>query len=495
MAPTAMVRPAPMCAVLLAAAVTVACSTASSPPADPADARPPAATSPSTSTPPSTTPEPTVGPLALVTHPSRPAIDVSAAVAADIVAGRVDDWADLGAEPGPLRLVAADGAEVTGADLVTDSAQVVSAVSGNGATLGAVPASAAGPGVRVLTVDGVHPLRTPGDYPLTTPDDPPPTVTTATVVGDVMLARRVGARMAAQGDFAAALRPTAERLAAADLTVGNLEGTLSRLGPPQQGGDSFGADPRVRRGLRLAGFDILSLANNHLGDYGPQSVVETVRRVRETGIVPVGGGADLAEARAPAVVVRNGVRFGVVAFDAIGETPAARAGRPGAFRLRMQPRTGPLVPGDLERVLDTVRALRPRVDVLMVLPHLGTQYTTRTVADQRRVGRALVDAGADLVVGGHPHWVQGVELHRGVPIAYSLGNYVFDMDFSRETQEGAFVELVFWGSELKAAEFVPVRIGPDFAPRVATGRAGQAILDRMWDASGRPLTGSHRDRS
>ncbi len=378
---------------------------------------------------------------------------------------------------------------------MTDAAEVLAAISRDGTVMGAVPASAVTPRVRVVLVDGVHPLRDPTSYPLTTPDDAAPAVTTATVVGDIMLARRVGARMAAAGDFAAALRPTAARLASADLTVGNLESTLSRLGAPRQGGDSFGADPRVRRGLRLAGFDVLSLANNHTGDYGPASLVETVRRVRAAGIVPVGAGADLAEAREPAVVERNGVSFGVVAFDAIGETPAARAARPGAFRLRMQPRTGPLVPADLERVLDTVRELRSRVDVVMVLPHWGTQYTTRTVADQRRVGRALVDAGADIVVGGHPHWVQGVELRRGAPIAYSLGNFVFDMDFSRQTQEGAFLELVFWGSELKAAEFVPVRIGADFAPRVATGREGQAILERIWDASGRPLSGSHRDRS
>jgi len=488
-------RPAYACALVVAAALAGACSPGPEAQPEPGGSSSAQATTSVGPAGPSTSAPATVGPLALVTHPSRPAIDISSAVAADLLAGRVDDWSDLGAAPGPLRLVAASGVTVSGADLVTAAEDVVAAVGRDGAALGAVPASAVGPGVRVLRVNRTHPLRRPATYPLTTADDAPPPVTTATVVGDVMLARRVGSSMAASGDFAAALRPTAARLAGADLTVGNLESTLSRLGRPQQGGDSFGADPRVRRGLQLAGFDVLSLANNHTGDYGLASLVETVRRVRETGIVPVGAGADLAEAREPAVVVRNGVRFGVVAFDAIGETPAARAARPGAFRLRMQPRTGPLVPGDLERVLDTVRTLRPTVDVVMVLPHWGTQYTTRTVADQRRVGRALVEAGADLVVGGHPHWVQGVELHRGAPIAYSLGNYVFDMDFSRETQEGAFLELVFWGSELKAAEFVPVRIGADFAPRVASGPGGQAILNRIWGASGRPLTGTHRRRS
>jgi poly-gamma-glutamate synthesis protein (capsule biosynthesis protein) len=145
---------------------------------------------------------------------------------------------------------------------------------------------------------------------------------------------------------------------------------------------------------------------------------------------------------------------------------------------------------DLARVTTAVDALR-------VLAHWGTQYTYDTVRDQRVVARALADAGADVVIGGHPHWVQGVELHpvdsrpRSL-IAYSLGNYVFDMDFSRQTEEGVILELVFWGPRLMAVELVPVLIGPDFAPRLARGAAGAAILDRVWQAGGPPLSGSHR---
>jgi poly-gamma-glutamate synthesis protein (capsule biosynthesis protein) len=234
-----------------------------------------------------------------------------------------------------------------------------------------------------------------------TTDDLP--ATTVLITGDVMLGRRVGARLARVGDPAAALRPIARRLAAADLTIGNLESTLSRAGAPRQGGDSFAADPSARRGLRLAGFDVLSLANNHTGDFGPRALVQTVQRVRKAGIRPVGAGEDLDRAAKPVLVTRNGVRFGIVAFDAIGETPAATGVRPGVLRVRMQPRTGPLVRSDLDRVLDIVRGLRERVDVVLVLPHWGTQYTTRTVRDQRVVARALVRAGADAVVGGHPH--------------------------------------------------------------------------------------------
>jgi poly-gamma-glutamate synthesis protein (capsule biosynthesis protein) len=328
-------------------------------------------------------------------------------------------------------------------------------------------------------------------YPVTTPGPPPGVVTTVAVTGDVMLGRRVRARQDRVGDQGAALRPMARRLAAYDLTIGNLESTLSLAGRPRQGGDSFAADPSARDGLRRAGFDVLSLANNHVGDFGPRALRQTLRRVTAGGFARVGAGLDLAEASAPVVAERNGVRFGIVAFDAIGETPAATAARPGTLRLNMRPRTGRLRPADLRRVSDLVRDVRRAADVVLVVPHWGEQYTTRIWPDQRRVARALVRAGADLVVGGHPHWVQGVEALPGGLVYYSLGNFVFDMDFSRETQRGAVLELTLWDDELMSAELLPVVIGGDFAPRPAHGRQGQDILDRVWSASGRPLSGSH----
>ncbi len=143
---------------------------------------------------------------------------------------------------------------------------------------------------------------------------------------------------------------------------------------------------------------------------------------------------------------------------------------------------------DLAAMVRDIRSLRPSVDVLTVLPHWGQQYTHRPVRDQRIVGRALLDAGADLVVGGHPHWVQGAELHRGKLLAHSLGNFVFDMDFMQQTQEGVVLDLVFWGGRLVSAEFVPYRIGEDFAPRLLPEPRGRPILKRMWQFSGPPFT-------
>jgi poly-gamma-glutamate synthesis protein (capsule biosynthesis protein) len=451
---------------------TVACTgqpAAEGPSATPSH-RPPTSAPPS---PTATTAGTSRTPLVVAVHPTRQGLALTGAQLAALQAGTVTTWSELGRPAAALR---------TG---------TLAEVAADPDVVAVVPATQVRPPLAVATVDGVHPLREPAAYAVTVPGPAVPTVTTVSVTGDVMLGRRVGDRLDRVGDQADALRPMARRLAASDLTVGNLESTLSRAGAPRQGGDSFAARPSVRAGLRLAGFDVLSLANNHVGDYGPQALRRTLQRVEAGGFAAVGAGTDLDAAARPVVVERNGVRFGFVAFDAIGETPAATADRPGALRVRMRPRTGPLVAADLQRVTDAVRRLRDQADVVVVLPHWGTQYTTRTVRDQRVVARRLVSAGADLVVGSHPHWVQGVESLPSGLVAYSLGNFVFDMDFSRETQEGAVLELTYWGSELKAAELVPVVIGPDFAPWVARGERAAAILDRVWAASGTPLQGSH----
>jgi poly-gamma-glutamate capsule biosynthesis protein CapA/YwtB (metallophosphatase superfamily) len=320
------------------------------------------------------------------------------------------------------------------------------------------------------------PAATPGPSRSRSPRAQP--VVTVTIAGDVMLGRRVGDRLARAGDHAEALRPTARRLAAADITVGNLESTLAKLGPPTQGGDSFGADPRVRTGLRLAGFDVLSLANNHAGDYGSRSLVETVRLLRGGGFLPVGAGANQWDAWRPVIVSRNGLRVGFLAFNAIGETRRAAWNSPGAASVSMQPRTGPLDRDDLAYATSAVRKLARRADVVIVLPHWGDQYTHQPVADQRTVGRALIDAGADAVVGGHPHWVQSAELHRGRPLVHSLGNFVFDMDWEPEVREGVVLQLRFAGDRLASTRFVPYVIGSDFAPRWVYGeRAAEIFAD------------------
>ncbi|HET9423436.1 MAG TPA: CapA family protein [Nocardioides sp.] len=310
----------------------------------------------------------------------------------------------------------------------------------------------------------------PSAPPTTSSSPEPPPRVTLTVVGDLMLVRGVP-------DAAAALAPLRERLRSADITVGNLESTLSLNGQPTQGGDSFGGTPALLRPLRGAGFDALSLANNHTGDYGSTALVETVRAFDGSGIQGFGAGAHLDEASRPVILEREGVRFAFVGFNAIGETPRATPRDPGALSVRMPPRTGPLVPADLDRVASAVQRAALSADVVVVLPHWGTQYTHTPEPIQSQVAQRLVAAGADLVVGGHPHWVQSAERISGVPVLHSLGNFVFDMDFMTQTMEGVFLETVWRGDELVRTRLVPYRMDPgSFAPREVRGAEAERIL-------------------
>jgi poly-gamma-glutamate synthesis protein (capsule biosynthesis protein) len=414
-----------------------------------------------------------------VVHPTRPVADVPVAQARALVRDGVTRWSAVGQIGGRMRVISTLRGR--------SAREVLRAVGEDDRVLGVLPASEVDPSVRVLEVGGRHPLRDPARYPLEIPARTEvPEVTTVSVVGDIMLGRRVGRAAAAAGDAFRSLRPLADRLASAEITVGNFESTLSDNGPATQGGDSFAADPDVLPGLQRAGFDVLTLANNHVGDYGDRAMRQTFREFERADLATVGAGRDLSAARAPVVIERDGVSVGFLATDSIGETPAATTGRAGTNRLDMPPRTGPFDEGDLRRITGDIEALADRVDTVVVLTHWGTQYTHRPEPSQRRAARAFAAAGADLVIGGHPHWVQGWERIGATPVVHSLGNFIFDMDFAVKTRQGVFVEIVLWGGTVKAVEPVPYVIGDDFAPRPVRGARAQRILDDVWSTSRGP---------
>jgi len=416
-------------------------------------------------------------PLALVVRATRPTADVPVAAARRLVASGATRWSAIGQSGGEMRVLST---EDRGASAVLREVRTMSEV------LGVVPADAVDARVRVLTVGGRHPLRDPERYPLRIQSvRPVPEVTTLTAVGDIMLGRRVGDRH--RTDPGAPLKPLAKRLAAAEITVGNFESTLSAAGSPTQGGDSFAASPGVRPALRAAGFDLLSLANNHAGDYGAGALRQTLDRFDSGKIETVGAGRNLATARRPVIIERDGVRVGFVAVDSIGETPAATRIQPGTNRLNMPPRTGPLNRSDLKRITSDIRALDGRVDAVVVLAHWGTQYTHRPESGQRIASRAFATAGADLVIGGHPHWVQGYEMAGSAVVVHSLGNFVFDMDFQTKTREGIFLEIVLWDGAVKAVEPVPYVIDDAFTPRLVRGDRAKGILADAWGSSRAPF--------
>ncbi|MDP3893150.1 CapA family protein [Nocardioides sp.] len=411
-------------------------------------------------------------PLVLATSVLEPPRRVDLATARALLSGADDRWP----------VVAAPGLALTGVPVARSARRAVRRAVRRPGTVAVLRGRDLDLRLRPVVVDGVNPVRRPQDYPLTLAGEDPPPVTRLTVVGDLMLTRGVS-------DPAAALAPLTPRLARADLTVGTLESTLSRSGAPQQGTDSFGADPEVVALLETAGFDALSLANNHVGDFEVPALLETVRLLRESTIVPFGAGRHLRAAGRAAVLERNGIRFGFLGFNTIGETPRATDTAAGALSVRMPPRTGPLAEGDLRHVERQVVRLAERVDVVVVLPHWGTQYTHRPEPIQRTVARRLARAGADLVVGGHPHWVQGLDLVGGTLVAHSLGNFVFDMDFMTQTQQGVVLEATFWGDRLTAFDLVPYRMDESFAPRVVRGDEATDILDAVRSTSTGPFRG------
>ena len=416
-------------------------------------------------------------PLALVVHATRPISDVAVADARRIITSGATRWSAIGQSGGEMRVISTEDRRAS---------EVLREVRASRNVLGVVPADAVDARVRVLTVGGRHPLRDPERYPLRIRSvRPVPEVTTLTAVGDIMLGRRVGQRHRA--DPGAPLKPLAKRLAAAEITVGNFESTLSADGSPTQGGDSFAASTRVRPGLRAAGFDLLSLANNHVGDYGDAALRQTLARFDSGRIQTVGAGRNLDAARRPVIIERDGVRVGFLAVDSIGETPAATRARAGTNRLNMPPRTGPLNRSHLRRITSDIRALDSRADAVVVLTHWGTQYTHRPESSQRIASRAFADAGADLVIGGHPHWVQGYEMAGSAVVVHSLGNFVFDMDFQTKTREGILLEIVLWGGAVKAVEPVPYVIDDAFTPRLVRGTRAERIIADVWRSSRGPF--------
>ncbi|MBI4251794.1 MAG: CapA family protein [Candidatus Tectomicrobia bacterium] len=255
--------------------------------------------------------------------------------------------------------------------------------------------------------------------------------------GDVALNRRGG------GGAFGRLAPLFRR---AGLAFANLECPLSRRGRGAPDKILLRGAPEMDEALLEAGFGLLSFANNHALDYGEEAFLDTLARMKERAIPLAGCGANLAQARRPIVAERKGLRIGCLAYCSIlPRGSAAGPGRPGvnplravtAYRPRMDPAEYPgapaevytwTVPEDLQAMAKAVRALRRRVDVLVVNHHWGTSMTHEVRAFQREIAHAAVEAGADLVLGGHPHVLQGVELYKGTPIVYSMGNLIFDFD-------------------------------------------------------------------
>jgi poly-gamma-glutamate capsule biosynthesis protein CapA/YwtB (metallophosphatase superfamily) len=285
-------------------------------------------------------------------------------------------------------------------------------------------------------------------------------IRTLVATGDVIPARSVNYRMAVTyHDFLFPFRPTAPYLRTGDITLINLEAPLVAGCPITDAGMTFCGDPQAVQGLKFAGVDTACTANNHIGNYGSQGVQETWQRLRAAHIGYCGLGS------VDHKTVRN-LTFAFLAYNCVGER------------------------FDYARARREIRAARKHADIVVVSVHWGKEYvfvpaTEPGIADDDpvRVGHWIIDSGADLVIGNHPHHVQGVEMYHNHLITYAHGNFIFDQMFSDETRQGVVGTYTFYGRRLVAVRYRPIFIYDYSQPRWATPAQARTILQEMRGAS------------
>ena len=216
----------------------------------------------------------------------------------------------------------------------------------------------------------------------------------------------------------------------ADVIFANLEGTASDQGKDKHNLYSFRMDPAVLPTLKNAGFNVLAVANNHIGDWGISAFIDTLARLKENGLLYTGGGFDKTEAETPTILEKNGMKIGFLAFSDVGPADT-KAGKdtPGIL-LASDP--------DFDTI---VKNATKQVDFLIVSFHFGVEYQTKHDARQEFLAHEAVDDGAKIIIGGHPHVPEDTEVYKNSFIAYSLGNFIFDQSWSAPTMQGLLLEL------------------------------------------------------
>ncbi len=244
---------------------------------------------------------------------------------------------------------------------------------------------------------------------------PTPGPITINAVGDLMLERDIITLMEQNGSVHpyAAVR---SMLADADITIGNMEGTFTERGSQASKFYTFRTPPRHARGLDEAGFDVVSLGNNHTMDFGDVGLTDTLAALDAAGVKHSGAGIDSSAARAPVVLETKGSRIAFLSYNAVLEATFATSTSGGVAR------------ADEDSIRQDVTAALRTADIVVVSVHAGTEYQDAPTAEQRSLLRAAIDAGASLALGHHAHVFQGWEEYGGGVIVYGLGNFVFDLD-------------------------------------------------------------------
>ena len=312
----------------------------------------------------------------------------------------------------------------------------------------------------------------PADAPLLPPVrvDEPDSVLRFLAVGDVLLSRGVARAVAEADDPEVIYRgmdPVFERV---DFTLANLECPMALRAVNRVRGNVFNAPGEWAAHLSARRFMALGLANNHILDQGEQGLHDTLATLRAVGLSPFGAGRNQLEAWRAVVIERRGVRVAFVGASYASLNDGSDRWLPFVARI-----------GDSGRLRAAIEEAGERADFVVATMHAGIEYVPLPYGPQKLFARAAIDAGADLVIGAHPHVVQPVERYRGRYVFHSIGNFIFDQE-DRHTDEGAALEVTLRrrgdGVVLEQIEVLPVVIEMG-APRPLEGPRADALLARM----------------
>jgi poly-gamma-glutamate synthesis protein (capsule biosynthesis protein) len=295
-----------------------------------------------------------------------------------------------------------------------------------------------------------------------------PTELVISAVGDIMLdgtARPVLAELGYDYPFI----QMRQYFSGAQIVFGNLEGPLTDRGTPEQDKKFVFRSPpaKVSAALKNAGFNVVTLANNHTLDYGADGLAQTVEALDATGIQHVGAGPDLMAARRPVTFQVNGQRIAILAYSmTLPENYYADENKAGtAF-------------GHEDQVRDDVVAARKQADIVLVAFHWGQESKTELREYQTRLGHLAIDSGASAVIGHHPHILQGIERYKEGIILYSMGNFTFG-SYSSHSTRSAVAQLHFRNNRLQSLQMFPINVNNfevQFQPQPLHGEAADAVI-------------------
>lgn len=267
-------------------------------------------------------------------------------------------------------------------------------------------------------------------------------------VGDIMLDRGVLYKLNKYGggDFYFPFLRIYEELRKYDILFGNLEGPISDKGINQGSMYSFRMDPRAADALKFAGFDIVSVANNHANDWGHEAYLDTFARLDSAGINYVGGGVNFEEVWKIKIIEKNNLKVAFVAASQFGNPKNLMA----------------VIDG--EKIKEALKEAKENADIAVISLHFGDEYKEEPNDYQRKIAEMSVENGADLVIGHHPHVIENLEKYRNSYIAYSLGNFIFDQYFSLETMQGGVLDVKIKNKKIEGATLRTVKLNSMYQP-------------------------------